>query len=64
MLPGILTHLGPEGVNHLKEMVMRNSMEANERADSDIPDQITSFEKVEGRDDEKFVGIPPTEIVD
>lgn len=60
MLPGILNHLGPEGVNHLKQIVMQN---ANAHADSDIPDQITNFEKIEGGDD-KFLEIPPTEIVD
>lgn len=65
MLPGILNHLGPEGVNHLKKIVMQNSLDANARADADIPDLVTNFEKDD--DDEansSFEKIPPVELVD
>lgn len=65
MLPGILNHLGPEGVNHLKKIVMQNSMDANARADADIPDLVTNFEKDDDDEaDSSYEKIAPVETVD
>ena len=51
MLPGILNHLGPEGLTHLKKMAMANSVAANSRVlntlgeeTDDIPDLVENFE--------------------
>jgi len=51
MLPGILSHLGPEGVNHLKKIAMANNMAHSSRVlstlgeeDDDIPDLVQNFE--------------------
>lgn len=53
MLPGIIQHLGPEGVHHLKKMAMANNvMAANSRVlstlgeeDDDIPSLVQNFEQ-------------------
>lgn len=72
MLPGILNHLGPEGVNHLKKIVMANTMAANRAGEDDIPDLVQNFESQlsagTSRDDEvdidEAVKKGPVEVVD
>lgn len=44
MLPGILSHLGAEGVNQLKRLAFANSLGGQQGGDDDIPDLVTNFE--------------------
>jgi hypothetical protein len=73
MLPGILNHLGPEGVQHLKKMAMANNIAGSrvlstlgEEEDSDIPDLVSNFESQlsAGGPSEGAATAPPTEVVD
>lgn len=72
MLPSILTHLGPDGVNHLKKMAMANSMAPNSRIlstlgeDDEIPDLVQNFESQlnAGAAGESSEIKPPAEVVD
>lgn len=71
MLPGIISSMGPEGIQHLKKMAMFNKLAENTNflntlgasaADNDdIPNLVEDFENVaEGSSGEKG----PSEIVD
>lgn len=75
MLPGILNHLGPEGLSHLKKMAMANSVAANSRVlntlgeeTDDIPDLVENFEsQLTAGGAGKSTDAPkaaPTEVVD
>lgn len=72
MLPGILSHLGPEGVNQLKRLAFANSLSGAQRGiDDDIPDLIQNFESQSLSDEvnvdeaiEAGVRAGPAEIVD
>lgn len=47
MLPGILTQLGPEGLNHLKRLA--NDVVCNEKLlneEEDVPELVGNFEEV------------------
>ncbi|XP_055689405.1 transcription factor BTF3 homolog 4-like [Lutzomyia longipalpis] len=47
MLPGILTQLGPEGLNHLKRLA--NDVVCNEKLlneEDDVPELVENFEEV------------------
>lgn len=71
MLPGILTHLGPEGVQHLKKMAMANQMlsgtrplgTVGEEEDDDIPDLVQNFDS-EVNIDDAVNAKGPVEVVD
>lgn len=74
MLPGILNHLGPEGLSHLKKMAMANSVASNSRVlntlgeeNDDIPDLVENFESqlnagAAGKSSD--APKPPVEVVD
>jgi hypothetical protein len=74
MLPGILNHLGPEGLTHLKKMAMANSVAANSRVlntlgeeTDDIPDLVENFESqlnAGGAGKSSDTSKAPTEVVD
>lgn len=70
MLPGILTHLGPEGVHQLKKIAMANALGAH-RGGDEIPDLVQNFEsqlsglsEVNIDDAAQASSSVPTEIVD
>lgn len=66
MLPGIINHLGPEGVNHLKKIALANNMHAAASLrgveDEDIPDLVQNFESEVNIDEAIAKG--PVEVVD
>lgn len=69
MLPGIINHLGPEGVNHLKKLALANNMAASSRGslgvigeDDDIPDLVQNFDSEVNIDE--AVKKAPVEVVD
>lgn len=71
MLPGILTHLGPEGVHQLKKIAMANALGAHRGGDDEIPDLVQNFEsqlsglsEVNVDDAAQASNSGPTEIVD
>lgn len=49
MLPGILTHLGPDGLQHLKRLASAaatsNRLATLSEEDGDIPDLVENFEQ-------------------
>ena len=55
MLPGILTHLGSDGLSHLKRLASvaaeSNRMASAAAADEDIPDLIDNFEQAMSAED-------------
>lgn len=69
MLPGILNHLGPDGLTHLKRLASAaansNRLATLGEEDGDIPDLVENFEKAMGAEvnvDEARSA--PSEIVD
>lgn len=70
-MPGIINHLGPEGVNHLKKIALANNMAASSRGsstlgaigeDDDIPDLVQNFDSEVNIDE--AIAKTPTEVVD
>jgi hypothetical protein len=74
MLPGILNHLGPEGLTHLKKMALAGSAASNSRLlstlgeeNDDIPDLVENFESQLGTGaagKSSDAPKPPVEVVD
>lgn len=68
MLPGILSHLGPEGVNQLKRLAFANSLGAQRIFDDEIPDLVQNFDSQSLDVDDSIIikgGVKaPVEIVD
>lgn len=78
MLPGILNHLGPDGLTHLKRLASAaatsNRLATLGEEDIDIPDLVENFEQAMSADGSKINEInvdeavesrkAPTEVVD
>lgn len=77
MLPGILSHLGPDGLTHLKRIASAaansNRMATLGEEDGDIPDLVENFEQIMSAEgamgsevnvDEAVDRSGPSEIVD
>lgn len=78
MLPGILNHLGPDGLTHLKRLASAaatsNRLATLGEEDGDIPDLVENFEQIMGAQGSKTTEINideaveshsgPTEVVD
>jgi hypothetical protein len=77
MLPGILNHLGPDGLTHLKRLATAaassNRLATLGEEDGDIP-ELVDFEQAMSTDGSKTTEVnvdeaiesknPPTEVVD
>lgn len=77
MLPGVLNHLGPDGLTHLKRLATAaassNRLATLGEEDGDIPDLVENFEQAMSADgskttevnvDEAVESRKPTEVVD
>lgn len=63
MLPGIISHLGAEGVNQLKRLAFANSLSGQRDGEDDIPDLVKNFDS-QGLSDEESDVKGPVEVVD
>lgn len=78
MLPGILNHLGPDGLTHLKRLASAaassNRLATLGEEDGDIPDLVENFEQAMSTEGSKTTEVNvdeaiesksgPTEVVD
>lgn len=66
MLPGILSHLGPDGLTHLKRLASAaaNSNRMATLGEEDIPDLVENFEQAMSTEGSKTTEVNVDEAVE